>query len=199
MLENAQSTERALQALGELLEARGEHFAIVIIGGAALNLLEIVQRVTQDVDIIAFAQEGSGATPGPLVEPPRPLPPALEEAIEHVAKDRHLAPDWLNVGPALQWKQGLPPNLERRLVWRRYGGLRVGIVSRYDLIFFKLYAAADSMGPESRHVQDLLALQPTSAELSHAARWVGAQDPSDAFHDALRKVMTYVRKRRYEK
>lgn len=196
MLTDDKATARALQALGELLEAQGERFAIVIIGGAALNLLRIVKRVTEDVDIVAFAEESKTAAGRTLVEPPNPMPVALTKAIEQVAADLNLLSTWLNTGPALQWRQGLPPGLDRRLEWRAFGTLRVGVVSRYDLIFFKLYAAADSAGPRSRHVQDLLALRPTDMELDEAARWVQGQDVSPAFHAVLDKVITYVRQHR---
>ena len=198
MLTDSRATERALTAVGELLEARGEYFAIVIIGGAALNLHRIVERVTEDVDILAFAQEpGDGSRPS-LVEPPTPMPESLVNAIEQVATDLNLLPNWLNTGPALQWRQGLPPDLDRRVEWRRFGGLHVGLASRYDLIFFKLIAAADSMGPSSRHVQDLLALRPTDSELHQARRWVQGQDASPAFHDVLERVIAHVRVSRQE-
>jgi hypothetical protein len=45
-LTNASSIEDALQKLGELLALEKETYAIVILGGSALNLLGIVERVT---------------------------------------------------------------------------------------------------------------------------------------------------------
>lgn len=51
MMEDTGSIERALRMLGELLEARGERIHIVVIGGAAVNLLGFVSRATTDVDI----------------------------------------------------------------------------------------------------------------------------------------------------
>lgn len=196
LLYNRELTERALNALGEILEARGQRFSIVVIGGTALNLLRIVDRATVDVDILAFA-DANDASPRPtLFEPPHPLPPPLSAAIEQVAADFKLGATWLNTGPALQWRQGLPPGLEHRLEWRQFGALAIGLASRYDLIFFKLYAAADSTGPGSKHVQDLLALQPSDTELQEAARWVREQDASPAFHEIVEKVIAYVRQTR---
>ena len=49
-----------------------------------------------------------------------------------------------------------------------------------ELIFFKLYAAVDDIGPSSVHFQDLIALTPTDGELIEASHWVGEQDPSPA-------------------
>lgn len=191
-LPDREAAARALQALGELLEARGEHFAIVVIGGAALNLLGIVDRATVDVDILAFARAtGDDASPS-LFAPPEPMPASFRNAIDQIAGDMGLPRTWLNTGPALQWAQGLPPGLERRVEWERYGALEVGLASRYDLIYFKLYAAADSTGPRSKHFQDLIALRPTDAELQEAAAWVREQDVSPAFHDVLQIVIDHV-------
>jgi hypothetical protein len=69
----------------------------------------------------------------------------------------------------------------------------VGLVDRRDLVFFKLYAAADATGPASIHVSDLLALRPTDADLRAAAAWVRTQDPSPAVATAVEKVVAYVR------
>lgn len=71
--------EQALRRVGELLDAEGERYAIVILDGAALNLLGIVARPTTDVDILAFA---TPATPVPtgVREPPEPLPERLVRA-----------------------------------------------------------------------------------------------------------------------
>jgi hypothetical protein len=45
--------ESLLQRLGEVLEAGGTSAAIVIVGGAALNLLGAISRATVDIDVIA--------------------------------------------------------------------------------------------------------------------------------------------------
>jgi hypothetical protein len=185
--------ENALQKLGELLALRAETYAIVVLGGAALNLLGIVDRVTTDVDILAFAEQ-AGGQPGKLVEPPDPLPEPLVRAARTVARDLGLDDDWLNTGPALQWRSGLPRGLEGRVHWRQYGpALQVGLVDRYDLIFFKLYAAADSTGPQSVHYQDLLALQPRAEDLAAARDWVATQDASPEFQRVLEVVVNHVK------
>jgi hypothetical protein len=108
-----------------------------------------------------------------------------------VATDLGLDPNWLNTGPASQWQTGLPPGLATRVHWREYAGLVVGLVDRYDLIFFKLYAAVDHTGPDSVHFQDLLALKPTDEELRQASTWVRQQDPSPAISDTLTRVIDH--------
>ena len=76
-LAGAPGIARALGLLGELMTARGERLRIVVIGGAAMNLLGFVSRATTDVDILAFGSP-EGEPPGSassIVEPPTPLPP----------------------------------------------------------------------------------------------------------------------------
>lgn len=93
-----------------------------------------------------------------------------------------------------QWRTGLPSGLEGRLTWRRFGGLYVGLAARRDLIFLKLYTAADDAGPGSKHFQDLIALGPT-AELKEGADWVRSQDASKAFARLLNDVVDHARQR----
>jgi hypothetical protein len=185
----------ALRLVGELLQARGHRFHIVVTGGAAVNLLGLVSRATTDVDILAFAGEGSEGRQH-LHPPDEPLPAPLLKAAATVAVDLGLDAQWLNTGPASQWRTGLPPGLETRVQWLDYGGLAVGLVERYDLVFFKLYAAADDTGPGSVHFQDLLALKPTVEELNAAGSWVRQQDPSDALATTVSKVIEHVRLQR---
>lgn len=160
--------ERALRAVGELLAAERVSAGIVIVGGAALNLIGVVHRATRDVDVLALAQPRRGVG--------------------------RLPADWLNTVVAGQWDTGLPPGLADRVSWRRYGGLSVGIADRRDLIFLKLYAAADQTGPSSVHFQDLLALRPTVDELEAAAGWVRTQDASPELAAAVDAVLHHVRR-----
>ncbi len=46
-----QEIEKALSLVGELLDARGHRYYIVVIGGSAVNLLGLVTRATTDVDM----------------------------------------------------------------------------------------------------------------------------------------------------
>ncbi len=194
-LEDRQFIRDALQRVGELLAADGDPIAVVILGGAALNLLEIVDRPTVDVDILAFATAHADRAPREesIQPPPTPMPERLQRAAARVARDLGLPADWLNTGPALQWRAGLPPGLAARVTWQRFAGLWLGVVDRYDLIFFKLFAAADAVGPSSVHYQDLLRLHPTADELAAAMDWVRSQDATDAFATVLARVVRQCR------
>jgi len=163
------------------------------VGGTALNLLRVVERATRDVDVIATATPRSDGPPTE-VRPPEPLARALTDAISAVARDLALPPDWLNTTVAAQWRTGLPPGFASRIVWSADGGLWVGVAGRLDLIYLKLYAAADDIGPASRHFSDLLALRPTPDELAAARTWItDTQDPSPAVAHALEAVTAHVR------
>jgi hypothetical protein len=179
-----------LSAVGDLLEAQGERVGIVVVGGASLNLLGIVERTTGDVDVIATVRSSEDG-PGSVLVPPDPVPESLAGAIRTVARDFDLPPDWMNTEIGAQWEISPPPRLEEDLTWREFGGLRVGLAGRRTLIALKLFAAVDQ-GPESVHYQDLIALGPTEKELEEAAEWVRAQDVSPVFVDMIEQVVRHV-------
>jgi hypothetical protein len=181
----------AIRAVGELLAEEGETVAIVIVGGAAMILKGFVQRLTEDVDIIAVAQPSNTGNPTG-VAPPDPLPASLLRAVSRVARDFNLAKGWMNSAVGAQWETGLPPGFSDRIRWSRFGGLTLGVADRLDLIFLKLDAAVDSEGPESVHYQDLLALRPESEELAAAVEWVKTQDTSAEFATMLGEVIGHV-------
>lgn len=187
LLDGQTGIEEALAAVGAQLESQGHSAAIVVAGGAALNLLGLVDRQTRDVDVLA----GASGTKH-KVGPPDPLPDPLLRAIREVAHDFGLPETWMNTAVAGQWRFGLPPGLEQRVHWRRYGELEVGVVDRYDLIHFKLYAAADQTGPASVHFKDLIALRPGKAELQAASAWVKGQDPGPDFARIVDQVVSRV-------
>ena len=182
----------ALRALGEILASQGEHAAVVVVGGTALIMQGFVARATRDVDVIAISLDPPERK-RKAIEAPEPLPESLVRAIARVARDYNLPDDWMNTTVGLQWKTGLPPGFEERIHWEQYDGLWLGLADRYDLIFLKLYAAADSEGSSSVHYQDLMALQPTNEELDAAARWVRSQDPSTPFARILDQVLEHAK------
>lgn len=178
--------QRLDQALGLLSErlglAQSPFYELIVCGGSSLVARGFVARVTRDVDVVA-RREPSGLVSS------RPLPAALLAAAERVAADLGLMPNWLNSGPADLFEMGLPEGCIERLEPRSYGShLVVWFVGRLDQIHFKLYAAADQ-GP-GRHVDDLIALQPTSDELLKAARWAFSHDVSPGFREIVRDVLT---------
>lgn len=103
-LQGKDGIDRALSLLAVTLEANDAWpLELVVIGGAALNVLDIRIRPTKDVDVLAIAEGrlGNGTTLVKCEE----LPPSLASAVATVAEVLRLEPDWLNAGPAklLDW------------------------------------------------------------------------------------------------
>ena len=170
--------ETALRAVGELLDARGLHYEVVLIGGGNLILRGLVTRpTTKDLDLL-----GEWTADG--VKPMRPMPEPLRIAVVDVGRTYGLASDWVNLGPASLLDLGLPVGFFERLERHDYGGLVAWLAGRFDMVCFKLYAAVDQ-GPWSRHLQDLRELGPDRDELLTAARWSVTHDPSPGYRSLL--------------
>jgi hypothetical protein len=175
------SLSEALAAVGDLLEDGGHHIEVVAIGGGSLLLLGLIERATKDLDLV-------GLLAGDRIVKPVPLPLALSEAANDVARVMKLSPGWLNAGPASLLDLGLPKGFLERTIRRDYSGLIVHLASRYDQVCFKLYAAADD-SPRGKHFADLKELAPSVDELRSAATWTRTHDPSDGFHQILNQVL----------
>ena len=165
--------DRALETLGATLDARGQHYELVAIGGSGLMLVGRITRPTKDLDIVALVEHGR-------LVPADPMPADLAEASGDVGRALGLAEDWLNPGPTELLRFGLPEGFFDRVETRRYGALTLHLAGRFDQICFKVYAAADQ-GMRSKHAADLRALQPTREELLAAARWSMTHDPSEGY------------------
>ena len=178
-------TQQLFSALGEQLAARGEQFGLVVIGGSGLLALGLTSRVTRDVDVVALISGGR------VLANPRPLPPALIEARDQVARDFNLPEDWLNATPADLLDFGLPDGFVDRLERRDYGqALSVHLASRFDQIHFKLYEMVDQGA--GKHEADLRALEPNRDELLAAAGWTRTHDPSEGFREQLVAALVYL-------
>jgi hypothetical protein len=181
---NSAATTRVLDALGEQLAAIGERYELVLVGGSALLALELIERSTRDVDVVALRR-------GDVLESSDPLPAPLASARDRVARDFSLAPDWLNSGPTSILDLGLPKGFTDRLERREHGpALTVFLASRLDQIHLKLYALVDQ-GP-GKHEADLAALDPSRSELLAAARWARTQDVSAEFAGLLVEVLAHL-------
>ena len=173
--------EEALTALGELRADRGHRHDVVAIGGAALAILGLIERATEDLDLVALVGETG-------IESAEVLPDTLAEAIRDIATVYRFPPNWMNNMPAHMIRFGLPPGMLARCVRRVYGALAIAFASRIDQIYFKVYAAADG-APGGKHHRDLQALQPSSDELRAAVGWARTQDGSDGFLEMARGLL----------
>jgi hypothetical protein len=185
---NRDALNQALTLLaGRLDIARSEPVRLVVCGGSALIAMGLRQRTTRDVDVVAMMDASNK-----LVSPD-PLPDFLLTAAEQVARDLGLFEGWLNNGPSRGegglFQMGLPAGFVDRLTKKEYGSrLTVHFIGRLDQIHFKLYAAADQR--DGTHLNDLKALNPSSAELEAAARWAITHDVSEGFKMILKELLT---------
>jgi hypothetical protein len=180
-----------LQRLGQLLEAGGQSASIVIVGGAALSLLGVVERRTVDIDVIAIGS-GPPLRPPERLLVPGALPAAIMTEVARLTRDLGLPEGWINTDVTSGGQLVLAPGFAERVSWERFGGLWVGLTGRLDLIALKLHASVDS-DIRSRHFSDLLALRPSAAELDSAAAWVRTQDAGPEFPRLLAQVLGHVR------
>jgi len=170
-----------LQALGEQLDASGSPTHLVVIGGSGLLAMGLGDRPTQDVDVVAFVEDGELVTA-------TPFPEFLGEAALRVANDFALKPEWLNAGPTSLLGLGLPTGFVGRLTTVDYGpALRVSFASRFDQVQLKLYAFADRQ--EARDEADLRRLEPSGDELHCGARWARTHNAPGPFDDHLAWVL----------
>ena len=176
--------KEALQLLdGRLNLNRSGSYSLVVCGGAALNAMQLIQRTTKDVDIVALMGSNNQ-----LVDP-APLPDELLVAAKEVADTLNFPQDWLNNGPSSGdgglFRLGLPDGFKERLI-KNYQGekLAVYFAGRLDQIHFKLYAAIDQFG--SYHASDLKQLLPSDEELLMAIHWAITHDPSEGFQTAIK-------------
>ena len=157
-------------------------FDLLVIGGGALLLRDLITRPTMDLDAMARLEDGK-------VLAAKPLPDALVEAIRDVADTLGLQrepkddKDWLNAGPTFLLTLGLPDGFEQRAEVRKFHNLTLRIGSRQDLITLKLWAATDIRRGARRavDVDDLVELAPTDGELRAALAWCALKDGRDGF------------------
>ena len=180
----------ALSALGEQLDRiGGPAIELIVCGGSALQILGLVSRTTEDVDVLALGQTGAASSVEPL--PADPLPKDLLSAASIVARDFDLEPHWLNNKAALA-KQRLPEGLCERLHSKRYGDrLTIHAIDRFDQICLKLHAVVDR-DSSSHHLQDLLALRPSQEEMTKAKDWCLSQDAGEGFSSWLKSCLAKI-------
>lgn len=155
----------------------GLHFEAIIIGGAALNIMDIISRQTKDVDFL---------------DPDIPI--EIKKASEEFAiKNPSLKLDsknWMNNGPKalvrdlpIGWRSDLKIIFEGR-------ALQLWTLGRINLLRTKLYAYAD----REIDYNDCIALNPTAEELDLCFEWVLAGDTSDLWPKRVEFIFDKLKK-----
>jgi len=166
-----------LKLLADWLRVKypGEHFELIVAGGAAMTL-EGFKGQTTDIDLLS----------------PRVLPDSLRKGIAQVGRAKKLGAEWLNTGLANMLSKAagsvtLPKYFgEVSRTLEVSDNLSIGLISRQALISLKMYATTPSY---RKHTEDLSNLQPNRNEIAEALRFVMSIDDSDPRKDDLRIVM----------
>lgn len=176
-MQDHEQLTQALGLLGDLLRERGLSFDLVVIGGGALLLQNLIRRPTLDLDAVARVENDAWVTANPL---PAPLIQAVRDVADalDLPREPRDEKDWLNSGPAFLQNLGLPEGFAERLAILRFGPLTIRVAARQDLVCLKLWAATDaSRGPRRAvDIADLRALRPTQSELRDAVAWCTLKD-----------------------
>lgn len=153
---------KIIAGFDEYLEKQKLSFEAVVIGGAALNLLGVVSRLTRDCDIL-----------DPNI-PEKILQASEDYAQQLISQDNTtlVQKNWLNNGPT-SLKQNLPKGWESKLQPLFSGkAIIFHTLGRSDLLKTKLYAQCDRQDD----FDDCIALKPTLTELKESIQWVKYQD-----------------------
>lgn len=152
--------KEVLTAFDRDLARRRLRYEAVVVGGAALLILGVIERDTQDVDCL---------------DPT--IPDAVKRAARRFARGYRgpgapLKEDWLNNGPASLAKD-LPPGWRDRTQPLFAGkGLVLRTLGRMDFLRAKLYAYCD----RQQDLQDCTALRPILEELRECLPWLVERD-----------------------
>jgi hypothetical protein len=166
-----------LKLLADWLRVKypGEHFELIVAGGAAMTL-EGFKGQTTDIDLLS----------------PKELPDSLKKGIAHVGRAKRLGAEWLNTSLANMLSTSARsvklPNYFREIsrTFEVSDNLKIGLISRQALISLKLYATTPTY---RKHTEDLSNLRPSKREITEALRFVMSIDDSDPRKDDLRVVM----------
>lgn len=163
----------------------------IVCGGTALALQNLTVRTTRDIDVLA---QWKGETLEVISI--GTFSPAVRRAIDRVAAAHPelggTLPAWVNLGPQQIVSEGLPDGFPARLVKVRIGDrLTLHLLGRLDLIALKLYAASDELGGRQPiHLDDLVNLKPSAADLEFALAWaVRMPDPQHRLRPALKRIV----------
>ena len=157
-----------IELFDSYLAERSLRFEAVIIGGAALIAMGVINRRTKDIDCIA-----------PVI------PDEIKQAAQSFRSDNptlHLWENWLNNGP-ISLTDDLPEGWRKRVVFLFEGkAIILQTLGRSDLLLTKLFALCD----RQQDLDDCIALSPTAQELEQCLGWLYERDGNPYWPDNVR-------------
>ncbi|MDO9181967.1 MAG: DUF6036 family nucleotidyltransferase [Bacteriovorax sp.] len=144
----------------QYLHKNSMHFEAIVIGGAALSILGIITRQTQDVDVL------DPEIPNNILEAAK-----LFATLEGIS-ETSLKENWLNHGPE-SLRKYLRPNWRMRLQPLFQGSaITFTTLGRVDLIGTKILAYCD----RGTDLKDCIDLKPSREEILEILPWVEQYD-----------------------
>lgn len=159
------------------LAQKNTRFEAIVIGGAALNIMGVIQRDTIDVDCLD--------------------PSIPKEILKLAAEFRRSFPElkliekWINNGPD-SLVRDLPKGWRKDIVPIFSGkALHLLTLSRLDLLRTKLFAFCD----RDQDLQDCIALRPSLEELDACWDWVSERDANPDWPENVRRHFAVLKRR----
>ena len=147
-----------IRAFDEYLFSKSLSFDSIIIGGAALSIMGVIDRETRDIDCLD----------------PK-IPDEILRAAENFRIENphlNLAPKWINNGPDTLVRE-LPTRWRMRIIPIFDGkAIRLSTLGRSDLLKTKLFALCD----RDFDFQDCVKMNPSLEELDECFEWVSERD-----------------------
>lgn len=167
----------AIEKFDQYLSENGLNFEAIIIGGAALNIMDVISRQTKDVDFL---------------DPD--IPEEIKKASENFATKNPILKldpkNWMNNGPKTlindlpkDWRNDLQKIYEGK-------SLTLWTLGRLNLLRTKLYAYAD----REIDYNDCIALNPTGLELDQCFAWVLKGDISELWPERVEFIFKKLKK-----
>jgi hypothetical protein len=177
MLIGPKNWQAALQKLDETLLQRNIQRDLIVCGGTALLILDIIDRETRDIDVVSPELDAE-----------------LKKAATEVARMLSLPDDWINDGPKSLasellegWRMRVKPLFQGK-------ALTLHVLGRVDLVATKIYAFCD----REDDFQDVLKLKPTTQELDEIYPWVLERDASSFWPERVFTCFARLRKSLHE-
>lgn len=161
-----------IKEFDRFLKSKKLEFEATIIGGAALVIMDIIDRKTKDVDCL---------------DPVIPKEVKLA-SIEFAKEDPTLISDWLNNGP-ISLMPDLPEGWRERLRVIFSGeAITFHTLGRIDLLKTKLYAYCD----RGIDLKDCIDMKPSINEIEQCRQWVIEGDANELWEAHVKKSLKHL-------
>jgi hypothetical protein len=164
---------KAIKGFDQFLAQKDLSFEAIVIGGAALRLMGVISRNTDDCDILY-----------PKIS--MKIKDASVEFAQMQKNDGHrLLDKWFNNGPE-RLAETLPDGwMERKVEIFKGSAIVLYTLDRLDLLRSKLFSLCD----RDADFEDCIALNPSEDEVSQIIDWIKSQDGNPMWPEHVESVL----------